>query len=97
MVEEEGFTRVRYMGDSAIGFLTQLDTVAQRIDFSIWRDTSFKASFQYDLPDPDQLNLSGVIGRDSVWVKTTRRVSDAKNFRLLKRGFRWINERPDNK
>jgi len=46
----------------------------------------------YRLSEPDILKLSGRINNDSVFIITKRRPLDIKNFRLMKRGFHWINE-----
>jgi hypothetical protein len=46
----------------------------------------------FELPDSTTLKLKGIIKNDSVFIIAKRRPTDIKNFRLMKRGFHWINE-----
>jgi hypothetical protein len=51
--------------------------------------------FTYSRPDPDHVLLEGSAGSDRLSVRL-RRV-DTSKFRLLSRGFHWINEYPFNR
>jgi len=57
-------------------------------------DTSNATSFTYRR-DGDYLLLNGKMGNDTVFIKLKR--FDEKNFRLMSRGFHWINEYPYNR
>ena len=46
----------------------------------------------FELSDSNTLKLKGIIKSDSVFIIAKRKPIDIKNFRLLKRGFHWINE-----
>ena len=46
----------------------------------------------FELSDSNTLKLKGIIKNDSVFIIAKRKPIDIKNFRLLKRGFHWINE-----
>ena len=46
----------------------------------------------FELSDSTTIRLKGVIKNDSVFVIARRIPIDIKNFRLIKRGFHWINE-----
>jgi hypothetical protein len=58
-------------------------------------DTLTKASFNYIKDGDDHLILTGKMGNDSLFVKLKR--YDEKRFRLMSRGFHWINEYPYNR
>ena len=46
----------------------------------------------FELPDSTTIELKGIIKNDSVFIIAKRKPIDIKNFRLMKRGFHWINE-----
>ncbi|MBS1564098.1 MAG: hypothetical protein JST39_06900, partial [Bacteroidetes bacterium] len=46
-------------------------------------------------PDKEHLVLSGVLLKDSVEVVMKR--VDLNRFRLVNRGFHWVNETPFNR
>jgi hypothetical protein len=46
----------------------------------------------FELPDSTTIKLKGKIKNDSVFIIAKRKLIDIKNFRLIKRGFHWINE-----
>ena len=46
----------------------------------------------FELSDSTTLKLKGIVKNDSVFITAKRRPIDIKNFRLMKRGFHWINE-----
>jgi hypothetical protein len=54
-----------------------------------------KAFYRYSMPAKDVLLLKGYFKRDSLNI--TLKKYDPNNFRLLNRGFHWINESPYNK
>ena len=97
VIQREGYATVRFAGDSSIGFFTKLDTVSQRINFTLRTDTTVKCSFRYDLPGSDRFHLKGTIQGDSVSILTRKEVKDIRKLRLIKRGFHWINESPYNR
>jgi len=95
VIEWEGYARVRHMEGNVSAFYTKLDTVSHKLDFTSRDDTTNKYSFDYTIPDPGRFNLTGIMGGDSVKISMTRK--ELKNFRLLNRGFHWINEYPFNR
>ena len=46
----------------------------------------------FELSDSTTIKLKGIIKNDSVFIIAKRKPIDIKNFRLIKRGFHWINE-----
>lgn len=97
VIEDEDYMRVRFMGDSVAGFLTTVDTIHQKIDFKHRTDSTMHGALYYTFSKPDNFVLNGTIRDDSVTIFAKRRTTETKDFRLMKRGFRWINERPYNK
>lgn len=95
IVQWQGFVHVRYMKDSVARFSIKLDTVAQKIDFTPRNDTIVKYSFRYELPESNKFHLTGTMEEDAVSVFMTKK--DLKDFRLINRGFNWINEYPFNR
>jgi hypothetical protein len=48
----------------------------------------------FEQPEPDLLALEGTLGGQKIRAKLRR--TDIASFRLLSRGFHWINETPYN-
>jgi len=93
VINYEQSLRITTMPDSLRWMRMKMDTLARTINlFNL--DSTITCSFQYSKPDSLHLNLRGRIGNDSAFITMTR--FDEKSFRLLKRGFHWINERPYN-
>ena len=49
-------------------------------------------SFSYELTDSRTLILTGIVQKDSLEISARRIPLEIENFRLMKRGFHWINE-----
>jgi hypothetical protein len=95
LIEYKEYANVRYMNDSSAIFLTMLDTAAQRIDFTLMDNAQVKYSFRYKVSGSDSLYLNGTLQNDSVTVLLKKK--SIKDFRLMNRGFNWINEYPYNR
>ncbi len=95
--EDNDYMRVRFKSDSVAGFLAKVDTIHQKIDIKYRADSTMRGTLHYTFSNPDNFILSGTIRNDSVTIISKRRKIETKNFRLIKRGFHWINERPYNK
>ncbi|MEM1257309.1 MAG: hypothetical protein AAGH81_02185 [Bacteroidota bacterium] len=48
--------------------------------------------FQFEKSDSRTILLKGMVHNDSVHITAKRRPMDLNDFRLMKRGFHWINE-----
>ena len=95
LVRREGYAHVRHMSDSISRFTTELDTIAKTYDFTPRNDSGFSYSFHYTVPDSSSLILTGIMNGDSVKIDMKRK--NLKDFRLISRGFNWINEYPYNR
>lgn len=97
IIEDDDFIRVRYSGDSVTGFLTTLDTIAKTLEFKNRTDTTLRGFLKYTLTNQDKYLFSGTINGDSAFLIANKRKIKPSDYRLIKRGFHWINERPFNK
>ena len=95
MVSYPGYAFIKMMNDSSKGFAFNTDTVAKRIEMFSYGDTSKKSNFVYSFPRKDVLLLVGKLNNDSVLIQMNR--YDLNNFRLINRGFHWVNEYPFNR
>lgn len=95
IIEWEGYASCQVMTDSTIHFTTIVDTVKKRIEFAQTSDRLIQYSFNYDTPTPEKINLTGRMQNDSILISMTRK--KIKDFRLMNRGFNWINEYPFNR
>jgi hypothetical protein len=90
-----GAARVIAMNDSSKRYNLVIDTITHTILMNTYDDTVNKAFYRYSMPAKDVLLLKGYFKRDSLNI--TLKKYDLNNFRLLNRGFHWINESPYNK
>ncbi len=95
IIDRVNYASCQFMIDSTIRFNTTLDTLAKRIDFSHISENYLQYSFYYNIPSSEKLNFKGIRGRDSVSIYMTRK--NLSDFRLMNRGFNWINEYPFNR
>ncbi|PAW93582.1 hypothetical protein CKK33_08775 [Mucilaginibacter sp. MD40] len=87
--------RVIFMDDSTRYYNWKLDTVKHTVVMFPYTDSLNKGTYTYSMPKKDELLLKGVKRSDSleIWLKKV----DLKKFRLINRGFNWINEYPYNR
>lgn len=95
IVSYPGYAFIRMMNDSTKGLALKTDTVAKKIEMFSYADTSKKSNFVYSFPQKDVLWLAGKIANDSVVIGMKK--YDLDNFRLINRGFHWVNEYPLNR
>lgn len=89
------YAQVKMINDSAQSFAFKPDTVAKKIIIYSYADTANKATFAYTCPEKDILKMSGRWGNDTLVISMKK--FDLNNFRLVNRGFNWINEYPYNR
>ncbi len=89
------YAQVKMINDSTQGFAFKPDTVAKKIIMYSYADTANKATFAYTCPEKDILKMSGRWGNDTLVISMKK--FDLNNFRLVNRGFNWINEYPYNR
>jgi hypothetical protein len=94
-VSYPGFAYVKMMNDSTKGFAFNTDTATKKIEMFRYADTTKRSNFVYSFPKKDILFLAGKINDDSVFIEMKK--YDLDNFRLITRGFHWVNEYPFNR
>lgn len=94
IIQANGYAKIKMMNDSLRNYSFTVDTVAKTAIVYAYTDTVNKASFKY-VKEGTSLILTGRVKSDSVYMRFTR--YDEKNFRLMNRGFHWINEYPYNR
>jgi uncharacterized membrane protein YphA (DoxX/SURF4 family) len=94
VIQFNDYARIKLMNDTLRNYNFKVDTVLKKaIVYPNW-DTLNKTNFNY-IKESDYLVLSGRMKNDSLFIKLKR--FDEKNFRLMSRGFHWINEYPYNR
>ncbi len=86
--------RIQFMNDSTRDYNFKIDTLAKTAVLYSFLDTLNKSRLNYRI-DPPFLTLTGKMGSDSVFIKLKR--FDENRFRLVNRGFHWVNEYPYNR
>jgi len=89
------YSFVQFMNDSTKGFAFKPDTIKKRIEIFSYNDTTKKSNLVYSFSQKNILLLTGKLDSNSVVIKM--RKYDLKNFRLINRGFHWVNEYPYNR
>jgi hypothetical protein len=99
IVDYPGSAGVQLTNASRVRYRMQINPAAktvtlQRPDFSDW-----KAELTFTQPDADHLFLEGELDGHAMKVELRRENLDEylAQFRLLNRGFHWINEYPYNR
>ena len=93
-IEYTNFAQIQLMNDSASYYHFIPDTASKTVTIYSDKDTANKSKFIY-LSDSNYLSLRGRIKNDSVYIRFRR--FDLNAFRLLSRGFHWVNEYPYNR
>ncbi len=90
------YAQIKFLNDSTRGYSMKIDTVAHSLYLKQRLDTTNKSMLQYEwLNERKELLVKGTVRNDSVRILFDRKGD--KGFRLIKRGFHWINEYPYNR
>ncbi|GGH16169.1 hypothetical protein [Mucilaginibacter phyllosphaerae] len=95
VVSYEGRAKVIMSDDTSRTHDFKIDTVKHTIAMYSYSDTSAKSFYKYSQPNKDLLVLKGTLKKDSVTINLKK--FDINKFRLINRGFHWINEYPYNR
>jgi hypothetical protein len=76
-------------------YMITWDTQQKKLTFANVRTPASTATFTYDLPEPDKLELEGSM--DGKAVSATLKRAAEKHYQLRERGFQWIQELPYNR
>ncbi|WP_175633687.1 hypothetical protein [Pedobacter ghigonis] len=95
VISYAGYARVKTMNDSTYNFSTVFNTKKKELTLGSLDKESIKYTLTYRITGKDNLILSGLKGKDSITVSFKKK--DLKDFRLINRGFHWVNEHPYNR
>lgn len=85
---------IQLMSDSRVRYLLDLDEDKRQMALAKRGDPKWSGELSYQRVAQDRLTLEGKFGEQQ--VRASLRRVDAPTFRLVSRGFRWINEFSDN-
>jgi hypothetical protein len=83
------------MDDSFDGFGVSIKVKDQTIEFTKSDDKNWKGQMHYQRPAPDQMTLDGSLGGHPTQMQL--KLLDRNSFRLVSRGFHWVQEYPYNR
>ncbi|HVW98139.1 MAG TPA: DoxX family protein [Mucilaginibacter sp.] len=87
--------QIRMMNDSMTYYAFKPDVKNHTAIANSYADTAAKFHLTYTTPKPDVMELRGTWKKDSIYVRMHK--VDPNSFRLMGRGFHWINEYPFNR
>lgn len=95
VIEWEGLASIRQLNDRSYRLDFKVDTIKKNITANLQSDTLHKYQLSYKQLNDTTLNLKGVFVKDT--IDYTFGKVNMKSFRLINRGFHWVNEYPFNK
>jgi hypothetical protein len=97
IIQAPNYARIKLMNDTVRNYNFKIDTIkCEAVVYPVW-DTTGKTYFTYK-KDQGYLVLNGKSKNDpvnTIYMRLKR--FDEKSFRLMSRGFHWINEYPYNR
>ncbi|MEJ7645766.1 MAG: hypothetical protein WKF87_14320 [Chryseolinea sp.] len=94
-IQWSGYAQITFLNDTTQSYLSVVDTVRHTINLTQEMDFFNKSFLTYRMIDDKNMLLQGTMMDDSVAILLNRRTD--KDFRLMRQGFRWINEYPFNR
>ncbi|WP_025142251.1 hypothetical protein [Pedobacter jeongneungensis] len=95
IISYEGYARVKKMNDSIANFTTVFNKKKKELVLKSTAKDSLKYVLNYNVIGKDKFIISGLRDKDSISVSFKKK--DLKDFRLINRGFHWVNEYPYNR
>lgn len=95
IISYDGYARVKTMNDSTFNFTTVFNAKKKELVLNSQDRELAQYILTYSIIGKDKLLISGLKGKDSISVSFKRK--GPKDFRLINRGFHWINEYPNNR
>ncbi|RYG02703.1 MAG: hypothetical protein EOO02_09995 [Chitinophagaceae bacterium] len=90
-----GYAVIKNMRDSVEWMNAKIDTATHKIVLTDQKDSTKQYSFAYLKDAEEKYTFRGVLKGDTTQIIASR--FDEKKFRLLSRGFNWVNEYPFNR
>ncbi len=76
-------------------YLITWEAEAKKLKLTKFRDSAWSATFTYELPEPDLLELQGSLDGKAIAATLVRTAE--KRYELMNRGFHWVQEMPYNR
>lgn len=95
MIIDENYVKIITMVDSAVYYQHEIDTLKHTIRLSSEKDTTQKYLLAYKAEPDNGFSISGVYKSDSISVSFKKKT--LQDYKLVNRGFHWINEYPYNR
>jgi len=95
IINYEGYARIKKMNDSTVNFSTVFNKKKKELVLNGQNKDSTQYILNYNIIGNDKLVISGLKGKDSITVSFKKK--GLKDFRLINRGFHWVNEHPYNR
>lgn len=95
IIGAHGNAGMAMMNDSIQYFDLHADTIKRKLEFITTSDIKDTIMLNFKVLKPDTLFVSGIWLKDSIKVRLIK--YDMKKFRLINRGFHWVNEYPFNR
>jgi len=90
------YARVKLMNDSLINFDVNIDEKKKEITLKPTSEASANYIFNYIVKGKDQLVFTGIKdSKEAIAIEFKKK--DLKDFKLINRGFHWVNEYPYNR
>jgi hypothetical protein len=86
--------RIYHVNDSIRRYQAQIDTAKHSMTLSMG---SIEYKLRYEETDSIHYRFEGLVQRDSVFITLRKVKLRPEDFRLMGRGFHWINETPYNR
>lgn len=90
-----GYAQTRTVTDSMTYYTFELDTLKSKINFRSNIDSTKSYSFTYSNLPESKFKLTGFYEKDTVEMIFKKKI--ASEYTLVKTGFNWINEYPNNR
>ena len=87
--------KIQTMADSSTYYQSKIDTMNRTIELISFRGSSEHYLLKYNSQQAGYLTISGVYQDDTIEVILKKK--QLKDYRLMKRSFRWISEYPYNR
>lgn len=94
MIQDQS-ARIATMTNKMTYYQSKIDTSQRTIRLTSLTDTSEQYIFSYQRPTDSLITISGVYQDDTIRASFTKK--SLNDYRLMKRGFHWVNEYPYNK
>lgn len=91
---ENGYAEIITMADSIKRYQIEIDTTSQLLTLQSFKNTSDEYQLCYKCQSKGMLYVTGLLNNDSISVFLVKKTIN--DYPLMKRGFHWVNEYPNN-